>query len=212
MPRLLCYGDSNTYGGAPLADRDNPPPRIEARWPVHAARTLGWDLIEEGLPGRTTIRPCPVMGPHMDGRIGLFIALQSHGPIDALSIMLGTNDFKARFDVDAEEIAAGAGVLLDIALSDEMQSRHGGFEPFLIAPPRPFEAGVFAEEFAGVTEKAKGLSAALAAQAEARDVAFFDGAKIIECSPVDGIHFGEEAHEALGRAFANFVLSEIETA
>lgn len=211
MPRLLCFGDSNTYGIAPITDRDAITPRLDPRWPMHTARALGWDLVEEGLPGRTTDRPCPVMGPHMDGRIGLFIALESHGPIDALAIMLGTNDLKTHFDAQASDVARGAGTLLDIALSDEMQARHGGFEPILIAPPPPFETGVFAEEFAGAGTKGRDLATAFEAEAEARDVGFFDAGSVIACSPLDGIHFDAQAHDTLGHAFAEFILSEIET-
>ncbi|GAA3870014.1 SGNH/GDSL hydrolase family protein [Celeribacter arenosi] len=209
MPTLLCFGDSNTWGAVPMVDRDAPEPRMTRRWPVVAGEALGWTVIEEGLPGRTTTRPCPVMGPHMDGRIGLFIALESHGPIDALAIMLGTNDFKAHFDMTAEDVARGAALLLDIALSDEMQSRHAGFEPFLIAPPRPFEAGVFTEEFAGAGEKATGLADLYAKVASERDVAFFDAGSVISCDPVDGIHFGAQAHVTLGTAVADFITSEL---
>ncbi|WP_417248062.1 hypothetical protein [Celeribacter sp.] len=92
-----------------------------------------------------------------------------------------------------------------------MQKRHGGFEPFLIAPPPPFEAGVLSEEFAGSGAKAEQFTEALRKQAEARDVAFFDAGQVIACSPVDGVHFGAEAHAELGQAFAKFLLSEIET-
>lgn len=211
MPTLLTFGDSNTYGTAPIAQRGVQQPRIAQRWPVVCGEALGWDIVPEGLPGRTVARPCPVSGPHMDGRIGLFIALESHGPIDALAIMLGTNDFKAHFDIDAQTIAEDAGFLLDVALSEEMQTRHGGFEPFLIAPPTPFEAGEFAEDFKGVNEKASKLAAAYAEVAKARDVAFLDASTVIDCSPLDGIHFDETAHIALGKAVAALVKSEIET-
>lgn len=210
MPRILCFGDSNTYGTAPIEDRDMPAPRIENRWPVICANELNWDLIEEGLPGRTTARPCPKMGPHMDGRVGLFIALESHGPLDAVIIMLGTNDFKAHFDANAEQIASSAGMLLDIVLSEDFQTRHGGVEPILVAPPAPFEAGSFAEEFTGTKIKSKEYSALLSQEAEARDVAFFDAGSVINCSDIDGIHFGVSDHATLGKAIAAFIQSEID--
>lgn len=209
MPTILTFGDSNTYGTTPMRNAEDRQPRIRARWPVVMANTLGWSLVEEGLPGRTTRYPSPIMGPHMDGRIGLFIALESHGPIDALTIMLGTNDLKVHFDATPQDVADGAAFLLDVALSDEMQARHGGFEPILIAPPRPFEAGPFAEEFAGADEKGARLADALRAVAEARDIPFFDANSVISCSEVDGIHFDADAHGVLGRAMAAFIQSEI---
>ena len=67
--------------------------------------------MEEGLPGRTAHIADPVMGAHMDGCEGLKIALQSHGPIDWLVIMLGTNDtkpqnwqFKDEFEADYKKL------------------------------------------------------------------------------------------------------------
>jgi lysophospholipase L1-like esterase len=186
MPTILCFGDSNTYGVAPISDLERIEPRLQHRWPVIMADALGWDLVEEGLPGRTFQFPCPMMGPHMDGRIGLFIALESHGPIDAIAIMLGTNDQKAHFDSSPEEIVAGASFFLDVCLSEEMQSRHGGFEPILIATD------------------------GLRALAEARDVTFFDAGSVIETAQIDGIHFGQEAHETLGGALSRFIQSEID--
>ncbi|ATG49749.1 lipolytic enzyme, G-D-S-L [Celeribacter ethanolicus] len=210
MPSILTFGDSNTHGTQPMRSRPSDLPRLARRWPVAMAETLGWDLVEEGLPGRTFAFPDPEMGPHMDGRLGLFIALESHGPIDAMTIMLGTNDLKAHFEADPEDIAAACGFHLDVALSEEMQARHGGFEPILILPPRPHGAGCLAETYAGAAEKAEAVQAAMRAEAEARDVAVFDANEVISVSALDGVHFDAAAHEVLGRAVAAFILSEIE--
>ncbi len=205
MPLLLTYGDSNTYGTLPMEheeDRHRLPP--DARWPGVCLRDLGaeWSLVEEGLPGRTSRWPDPEMGPHMDGRVGLFIALESHGPIDVMTLMLGTNDLKAQLDRQADEIAADVGTLLDIALSDEMQARHGGFAILVICPPPILEQGPFADMFTGGRAKSLGLASAYKAVAADRGVAFLDASAVIESSPVDGIHFDAETHARLGRAVA----------
>ncbi|WP_377509457.1 GDSL-type esterase/lipase family protein [Octadecabacter sp. R77987] len=145
MPTLLTFGDSNTHGQVPFRDtRDYQRFDALTRWPALAARALGedWTLIEEGLPGRTTAMPDPVMGAHMDGREGLKMALASHGPIDWLTIMLGTNDSKARFGASAETIAAGFAALVDIATQEDIRQRHGGFDILLICPPTCVEAGL----------------------------------------------------------------------
>ncbi|WP_417262189.1 GDSL-type esterase/lipase family protein [Celeribacter sp.] len=209
MPLILTFGDSNTHGVQPMRTRPTDLPRLTRRWPVVMAEVLGWDVVEEGLPGRTFAFPDPEMGPHMDGRIGLFTALESHGPIDALTIMLGTNDLKAHFEAAPEDIATACGFHLDVALSEEMQARHGGFEPFLILPPRPHAAGCLAETYIGAAEKAQAVQDAMRAEAEARDVAVFDANEVISVSDLDGVHFDAAAHEALGQAVADFILSEI---
>ena len=208
MPTILCFGDSNTHGVLPIADLDNREPRLKRRWPVIMAESLGWDLVEEGLPGRTFQYPCPVMGPHMDGRIGLFTALESHGPIDAITIMLGTNDQKAHFDASPDDIIAGASFFLDVCLSDEMQTRHGGFEPILIAPPNPVERGPLADEFVGADTKSQQVTHGLRALADARDVTFFDANDVIETAQIDGIHFDATAHEVLATALAQFIQTQ----
>ena len=130
MPTILTYGDSNTHGTPPTPSADlylrlGP----EDRWPCVMQRALGPDctLIEEGLPGRTTVFNDPVTGPTMNGLLGLPMALRSHGPIDWLTIMLGTNDCQIHHGATAEQIAGGLAALLALALSPEMQTRHDGF-------------------------------------------------------------------------------------
>lgn len=208
MPTLLCFGDSNTHGSPPIVERGEPHRRFgpDTRWPrVAAARLPGWDLVEEGLPGRTAQFPDPVMGPHMDGREGLKIALQSHGPIDVLTVMLGTNDLKTRFGATPEVIAAGLAGLLDIAMGDEMQARHGGFKVLLICPPPVLEQGPIAAEFFGGRERSLRLPPLYEALAQMRGAGFLDAGQVIEVSPLDGIHYEAEAHRRLGEAVAEAV-------
>lgn len=70
----LCFGDSNTYGAVPTLTRGGghrfAPDR---RWPGILRRQLGstWDVVEEGLPGRTTVREDPIEGGHKSGLRGL---------------------------------------------------------------------------------------------------------------------------------------------
>lgn len=165
----------------------------------------GWEVVEEGLPGRTAQFPDPMMGDHMDGRTGLRIALQSHGPIDALTIMLGTNDVKTRFGATPEMVTAGLAGLLDLAMSPEAQDRHGGFAVLLICPPAVREQGPIRSEFTGGRAVSLRLPALYGALAEARGCAVLDAGGVIEVSPLDGIHFDAAAHAALGAAVAGAV-------
>ena len=65
MPILLCFGDSNTHGSIPMLHRDDSR-RFgpDERWPGVLRRELGagWTVIEEGLPGRTTLHDDPIEG------------------------------------------------------------------------------------------------------------------------------------------------------
>ena len=209
MPRtLLCFGDSNTHGSPPIVTR-GVYQRFDAatRWTGRLATALApdWSVIEEGLPGRTAQFEDPVMGAHMDGRTGLRIALESHGPLDALTIMLGTNDVKARFATSAEQVAAGIAALLDIALGDLMQARHGGFRVLVICPPPVVEVGPIRFEFYGAAARSQALAPHLAALAAARGCGFLDAGQVIAVSPVDGVHYDEAAHARLAEAVAGAV-------
>ena len=205
MPTLLTFGDSNTHGNRPLVENDNYCRFDEkSRWPCVVKEALGdkWVLIEEGLPGRTTCFDDPIMGSFMNGWIGLKIALASHGPIDLLTIMLGTNDCKALFGNSARDILGGISGLLEITQNTELQSRHGGFKTLLIAPPPIVITGCLSAAFYGadrLSEKLGNLYSEIAAH---RCVEFFNAGNYITTSPVDGVHFEEEAHKTLGTELA----------
>lgn len=208
MPIILTYGDSNTHGTAPMAHRtDRRRFGIGTRWPTVMAAALGpdWHLVEEGLPGRTTQFDDPAMWPNMNGHVGLRMALASHGPLDVLTIMLGTNDLKTRFAPTPAQIAAGAAGLLDIALSVDIQAAYGPFRILLISPPPVIETGCLQTEFWGGTAPGQSLATAYAALAQSRGIGFFDAGSVITASPVDGVHFDEAAHKALGEAVAGAV-------
>lgn len=198
MAVILCFGDSNTHGTPPIVDVTQYARFGRGvRWPT----LLGaHQVIEAGLPGRTAMYDDPVMGAHMNGQVGLKIALESHGPIDVLVLMLGTNDVKTRFTSTPDAVVSGIASLLDIAQHQTMQQRHGGFQILLICPPPVVEVGPISAEFWGGADRARALSAKYQSLAQARGIAFLDAGNVIAVSPVDGVHFDETAHSELGTA------------
>lgn len=208
MKTLLTFGDSNTHGTPPITDRAVYGRfGADVRWPVLVARALGWTLVEEGLPGRTTMFADTVMGDFMDGRVGLNMALRSHGPIDVLTIMLGTNDVKTMFGAAPEVIAGGLASLFAIAHSDEMQTRHGGFKTLVICPPPVMEQGAIVDVFFGGRAKALALPPLYAALAAHWGTGFLDAGAHIGVSPVDGVHLDAQGHADLAKAVAAAVLA-----
>lgn len=208
MPTLLTFGDSNTHGTPPIVERGEYRRFGRGvRWPTvtHAALGADWELVEEGLPGRTAQYDDPVMGDIMNGRPALRMALQSHGPIDVMTLMLGTNDVKTRFATEPAQVVAGIAGLLDVAQSLEYQTRHGGFRILLICPPPVVEAGPIATEFWGGAERSRALAPLYADLAQSRGAGFLDAGKVIKVSPIDGVHFDEAAHAKLGAAVAQAV-------
>lgn len=200
---VLTFGDSNTHGTPPMGSLDHHP-RLSKRWPVIMAGAAGVTLIEEGLGGRLAAsHGDPIMGDQMNGQLGLRIALASHGPIDLLTIMLGTNDFQAHHGKTVDQIAGHMDGLLKIAQLPELQDRHGGYEVLVIAPPPVKARGIFAPDFANAVVPSQSLGLLYAEIAQRRSMHFLDAGQHITSSDIDGIHFDENAHATLGRAVAD---------
>jgi lysophospholipase L1-like esterase len=209
--RILCYGDSLTWGWVPVegAHPSSRYPR-EQRWTGIMADELGdgYEVVEEALSGRTTTADDP-LDPRLNGASYLPAALASHMPLDLVVLMLGTNDTKAYFHRTPFDIAVGAATLLD-----QVASSAGGAgttypapSVLLVAPPRlgrpphPW----FAQLFAGGEEKTAELARHYRALAAFTGVPFFDAGEVLTTDGVDGVHFTAENNAALGRALAQEV-------
>jgi lysophospholipase L1-like esterase len=200
MKTVLCYGDSNTWGFDPAAQDRFP---IEVRWTGVLARELGsgYRVIEEGLNGRTTIWDDPIE-EWRNGKTYLLPCLWSHQPIDLIAIMLGTNDLKERFSVSAYDIAAGAGVLVNIALRSGAGPNGGAPKVLLLAPPVVAKLTDYAEMFEDAEAKSKKFAQHYQRVAKQRGCHFIDTAQIVVSSNLDGIHLEADQHRKLGLAVA----------
>lgn len=205
--RILCYGDSNTFGIVPLS---NPADRQRyggtVRWPG-VLRTLlgeGYEVVEEGLPGRTTVLDDPIDGAHLNGLTYLTPCLFSHWPLDLVVVMLGTNDLKKRFSLPAVDIAAGAGLLLN-AVRKAVPDWTSQPKLLLVAPAPIRCIGWLGEIFVGAEEPSRSLAKLYASQAAALKASFFDAGEVAKVSSVDGIHYEAADHQAIGRGVASAV-------
>ena len=217
MKRIFIFGDSNSWG---YLD-DGRGKRYPDRWPVHAkhhlSRKFPIELIEDCLPGRTTNLPDPVMGPEFDGAMTLASSIKSHQPLDLALIMLGTNDLKARFSRDADDIACGVASLVHIVKSSGagVGGWHSQHPPLIavICPPMLGARSIDKDwprctEWQGGFETSKNLPAAMAKICEAEKVFFIDANEGATSSPIDPIHWTAEMHHQFG-AFMAGKIAEI---
>jgi lysophospholipase L1-like esterase len=208
MRSVLCFGDSNTFGTAPMQalgeERRWP---FDQRWPGVLQRELGaaWRVIEEGLPGRTLVRPDPVEGADRHALHYLPACMQSHRPLDAIVVMLGTNDLKARFQVSASDLASGLHALLD-AIVQQRRPEAPVPRVLIVSPPPVVEVGCLAAMFSGAASRGPLLAPVMAGVCEARGVDHLDAAGLIAVSPVDGVHLNAASQGVLGRAVAAWLL------
>jgi lysophospholipase L1-like esterase len=207
MRTILCYGDSNTYGTAPMEHlEDDRRYGHGERWVSVMREALGadWWVVEEGLPGRTTVLDDPIEGIYKNGLTYLTPCLESHRPVGIVTIALGTNDLKTRFGMPAGDIAAGAGILVD-TVAKALAAFGQSAKVLLIAPPPILEVGCLADMFAGGAAKSRAFADHYKAAANRLGAGFLDAGSVIASSQVDGIHFDLPEHRKLGRAVADAV-------
>lgn len=206
MATILVYGDSNSHGTIPLEIMDvfGRFPKGH-RWPDIMEQKLAvkidpLEVINESLPGRTTVHDDVVDGGPRNGLKILPSVLLSHRPIDLLIIMLGTNDLKARFGVGAYEIARSVRQLILAAKASETVK-----DIFIVSPVSVKEIGALAPTFKGAEERQKGLADHLLEIGELYDAGFLNADQHIEVSLSDGVHFERVKHVVLGEAMAEAV-------
>lgn len=202
--RILCYGDSNTWGYVPgRGSRFS----ADVRWPGVLQRRLGSDAIvcEEGLCGRTTA----IDDPHAPGRNGLrtlMPVLRHYAPLDLVIINLGTNDLKARFDQSAESVAQGAKRLCQLAQAKDSGRAGAAPDLLLVAPPPiPRSTSAMLAEFDGAAGKSKQLAPHFSEVALQLNIHFLNAGEFITPSLTDPVHWDASAHWRVGNAVADSV-------
>lgn len=206
---VVCYGDSNTWGSDPeTGERFSE----DVRWPGVLARNLGdgYRVIEEGLPGRTTVWDDPIEGDYKNGRNYLTPCLESHRPIDLITLMLGTNDLKWRFGTTASDIAQAASSLAEIMMRSGCGPEGGAPVVILISPPPVAKLTDMAQMFDGAGEKSGQFAEHYARFAEKIGCEFMDASQVIVSSDVDGIHLDAGEHRKLGEAVAERIRQILE--
>lgn len=212
MKRILCYGDSNTHGCNPLwtADWENDTQKgvrlsEEERWTGILQKMLGpeYRIIEEGLPGRTTVYPDPVC-PYLDGRSSLMQCIASQSPIDLFLVMLGTNDLKVTFSPSVSTLGKAMEVFLKQLLNPYIWE-HRIVPPVLVVAPPQIRNGVTESQFGGMyDEKSAELSKKLAGIYEdlcrRYNCEFLNASLYAKASTLDCIHMNPENHRKLAVA------------
>lgn len=216
--RLLCFGDSNTYGwqGTLSGPAERYPRSV--RWTGRLAALLGpdWEVIEEGLGGRT-IRDhftvgsgVTVPGAGLCAKDYLPACVLSHLPLDMVVIMLGSNDMKAALQRSAEDIAKGMEELIDIIQTFPWEPLLVYPRPqiIIVSPPligaRKMELA--GERYVGAPEKSRALAHLYRRLASAKGTLFLDAAEILIDAPrgeahgIDGMHLDEIDHARLAHA------------
>lgn len=200
MKRILCYGDSNTWGYIPGSGERYPE---EVRWPTRLQKLLREDyrIIEEGLNGRTAVVDDPIQ-PYRCGLEYLRPCLLSHRPLDLVVLMLGTNDTKRRFGLSASEIARGIEQLVT-AIQESGAGLEGGTPQILILSPPLIGTYSKNDDFEGTAEKSLDFAEEFFAVAEAYGCEFLDLGRHLSAVENDGVHLTPGQHARLAELTAD---------
>ena len=169
--RILCFGDSNTYGYDPrgyFGDRYG----AEDRWVDLLAKQTGWEVINGGANGREIPRnPYALRLP------------TEHTSVDIFLVMLGTNDLLQ--GTTATEAADRMEAFLNQLLPHCKQ--------ILLVTPPPMKRGAWVPTDALVDESIH-LAEEYLILAERLDIPFVDTRQWNIELTFDGVHFTEAGH------------------
>lgn len=206
MKRILCYGDSNTFGFTSIFSPTGPGRLAdECRWTNLLRKELGTEyrIIDEGLNGRTTAYDDPeTIG--RNGALFLPICLEMHMPLDLVVLMLGTNDAKRTLGLETEDIVQGMRKLVEIVRTYPRISIYNTPDILIVAPV-PMAEPALADSVRtdeNSLRKTRELATGYETLAKELGCEFMD-LNTISCTKLsDGIHLSEKAHAAAAQAFA----------
>lgn len=207
MKRVLCFGDSHTWGYIPHKEVFGLRYSFSIRFPGRLAQLLGasFQIIEEGLFGRTTA----LEDPNRQGRNGqLYLGpcLESHNPLELVVLMLGTNDLKICYYEQSLPKAIAERMHTLVRMAKTLGKDAEGQPPkvLLVAPPYPqmnHLPGAYQPYFLypQLEASARQLAPLYQEIAVQEDIFFWDSGPYLTVSPRDGVHLDEGQHEKLAQ-------------
>lgn len=175
--RILCYGDSNTYGYDPRSYLGGRYPET-VRWTA-LLKKQGWSVMDEGQNGRSIPR-------HTQEIEALARMLRQRGP-DIATVMLGSNDLLQDPNISAAECSERMERFLKALLEQNLPCRL-----LLIAPP-PMVPGAWVGS-QKMMETSQCLGTHYKMAAEKLGVDFVDTKDWNVDLSYDGVHFSECGH------------------
>lgn len=201
MKKVLCFGDSNTYGYVPLTGQRY---SKDFRWSGILQSLLGenWKVFEEGCNNRTAFKKNP-MGKIYSG-IEILPELMSDD-FDVVILSVGINDIQTQYNTQLEEYSEGIKKLINIVKEKSSSARI-----ILMAPPRVNEgilSGFFSTLFdQSAIEKSAQLPEIYEKIAKEENCEFINLDKKIKTSNQDGLHLEPAEHKIIAEILLNCFL------
>lgn len=201
MKKILCYGDSNTFGFVPGSGKRY---KKEERWSGILSELLPeYEIIEEGMNNRMGFLES-LDGLPQSGGIYLPLFLQSHKDIDIFILALGTNDSQFLYNLDEKIAEDGLEHLVHSIYNANSKTK------IIIIPPVKIEKnilnGFFKIQFDLTSvEKIKKIFPLYKQVADKYDCLYFDFNEYTKPSEIDGLHYTKEEHKIIAQNLAEFI-------
>ena len=200
MEKIICYGDSNTFGYNPINNS-----RFDEGiyWTSILQSNLGfnYELINEGMCDRTGFADNPK---------GALFSSQKHFPklieksenFDLLILWVGTNDLQFQYDIDFKTAECGLTKLINSAKEK--------VEKIIIIPPVILDErvlkGFFSFQFNEKSVlKSKEIGKIFKQVAENNNCSFVDINEWVKPSDFDGLHYDENSHKLIADKLSEFI-------
>ena len=198
MKKIVCYGDSNTFGFNPknFSRYDK-----NTRWSSLLQKKLGtteYEVINEGMCDRTGFANNPddflFSGPkHFPNFI------EKSENINTLILWIGSNDLQFRYNMSINDIEKGLENLIKLAQTKA--------ERIILIPPvilsEKILEGYFSSKFDKTSiTKSKQVGEIYKKLADIYNCDFLDINKFVKPSDIDGLHYDEKSHKIISEKLA----------
>ena len=200
MNKILCYGDSNTFGFNP---KDGSRFDEDTRWTALLQKNLknNYEIIEEGMCDRTGF---------VDNPKGFLFTSQRHFPkflskfnkFDTIILAIGTNDLQTQYNIGFNAIQRG--------LADLIKTAQEKSDKIIIIPPVILQEnilnGYFKIQFNETSVvKSKKIGTVYRKLSNAFNCCYFDINKIVLPSEIDGLHYDAAAHKIIADKLTQYI-------
>ncbi len=201
MKKILCFGDSNTFGYNPENGLRYPQ---NERWSgiLQSLFKNEYQIIEAGCNNRTCFRD-NFSGENFTGYKALPKYL-SEQP-DIVILWIGSNDLQRFYNISLKEIQYGIENLIEIIKNNSPNSKIILIPPLEIKP-EVLTSKIFSFLFdKNSIEKSKHFSKIYKNVAKKYNCSFIDLSQTITPSQIDGLHFEKIEHKKIADCIQNII-------
>lgn len=202
MKRILCFGDSNTWGYIPGAGGLVRYPE-SVRWTSILQQKLGSDytVLEFGLCGCLANGKSSSPIVNTDAQSFYSSVFAASLPVDVVIIMLGTNDLKKLNNWKKGDTASGIKKFVGVTRMLSPQTK------IVLAAPVILDERILSDkEFPdSAVADSKDCAAEIAELAKIENLPFFDTNSFVTERSEDGCHFTEQSHKNFAEGMFAFL-------